>query len=88
MEQKRDFVYVKSEKGTRKYQFREYEIISYIPNKPPNYFIKVNNKVIEDQLLINIRGETVEFVPTTKGGAHAFFSRGAEQPELGRTMRL
>ena len=44
-------------------------MISSLPNKPPNYMIKMKNKVIEDQPLDNVQGNIIELTPTCKAGS-------------------
>ena len=55
--------------GIKKMFFKENDYISSLPNKTPNYIIKMNNRVIEDQPLINVKGKLIELAPTTKGGS-------------------
>ena len=43
-----NYVYIKTNEGTRKVYFNEDDYISSIKNKPPKYIIKMNNKVIQD----------------------------------------
>ena len=64
-----NYVLVKTTDGTRKHFFNPQDKISSLPHKPPKYFIRVNNKCIEDQMLVNIRGEVVELVPCSIGGS-------------------
>ena len=42
------YIYVKSETGTTKYFFNIDDWISSLPNKPSSYFIKINNRCVDD----------------------------------------
>ena len=80
LEENPNYVFRKTPEGTHKHVFNDRDLISSLPNKPVNYWIKVGNKCVEDQLLANIRGRIVELVPKTVGGSQAFFNRASEQP--------
>ena len=43
-----NYIYRKTPEGTSKVFFQEHEYISSLTNKPSNYWIKVNNRCIED----------------------------------------
>ena len=64
-----NFIYRKSERGMEKIYFSTYDMISSLKHKPPKYMIKMNNKVIPNQLMSNIKGNTIELTPTQSGGS-------------------
>ena len=72
------YIYRKTQEGTKIYYYKENEMISSLSNKPNEYWIKVDHKRVEDQLLSNVQGKVVELVPKQKGGSQNFFNQAAE----------
>ena len=68
-ERVRAYVYVRRETGTQKHFYNHHDLMSSIPNLPPYYFMKINNRLVEDQPLRQVQGETIEITPTTRGGS-------------------
>ena len=67
--EEKNFIYLRTEQGTKKVLYNKGDMISSLPNKPPNYMIKMKNKVIEDQPLDNVQGNIIELTPTCKAGS-------------------
>ena len=86
--QEKNFIFLVKETGTEKYFFNKEDKIDSIPNKPPNYFIKMKNRCIDNQLLSNVKGEVIELVPTCNGSSANFFNKTMEQPGTWRPQLL
>ena len=43
-----NYVYLKGPYSTYKYFFKPGDWVTSLPNKPPNYFAKVNNKCVQN----------------------------------------
>ena len=63
------YVYIKTERGTKRCNFKKGTRISELAIKYSNCWYRCNNRPIEDRSLDTYQGETIEFVPRCDSGS-------------------